>query len=42
MKTKMKAKTKKRVLTILSIVTFIIVACLIYVLLPEGYGWFKY
>lgn len=42
MKTKMKTKTKKRVLTILSIVTFIVVAYLIYVLLPEGYGWFKY
>ena len=42
MKTKIKTKTKKRILTILSIVTFIVVACLIYILLPEGYGWFKY
>ena len=38
----MKTKNKKRILTILAIVSFIIVVGLIYVLLPEGYGWFKY
>ena len=42
MKTKMKAKTKKRILTILSIVLLIIVFGLIYVLIPENYGWIKY
>ena len=38
----MKAKTKKRILTILYIVSFVVIACLVYALLPEGYGWFKY
>ena len=37
----MKTKSKKRILTILSIVSFIIVVGLIYVLLPKGYGWIK-
>ena len=42
MKTKMKAETKKKILTILSIVSFIIIAILVYILLPENYGWIKY
>ena len=38
----MKTKTKKRILTILYIVSFVVIAALVYALLPEGYGWFKY
>ena len=38
----MKAKTKKRILTILYIVSFIVIAGLVYVLLPEDYGWVKF
>lgn len=42
MKNKMKPETKKRILTILSIVSFIIILGLIYVLISSNYGWFKY
>ena len=42
MKTKMKPETKKRILNILSIVLFIVIIGLIYVLVPENYGWIKY
>ena len=42
MKTKMKAETKKKILTILSIVSFIIIVVLDCMLLPENYGWIKY
>lgn len=42
MKTKMKPETKKKILTILSIVSFIIISILVYILLPENYGWIKY
>lgn len=42
MKSKIKPETKKKILTILSIASVIIVAILAYILIPENYGWIKY
>lgn len=42
MKIKMKHKTKGRVFAILYIVSFIVIAYLLYRSLPDGCGWFKY
>lgn len=42
MKTKMKSKTKRIILTILSIISFLIIVGLIHVMLTGDYGWIKY
>ena len=38
----MKPETKKKILTISYIALFVIIIVLVYVLIPEDYGWIKY